>query len=75
VSKGTEAVWGVARPQGVEGSGMAGPHETLESPWIPLPVRAWVQVILLGVLSHPLPYAHDWTHVFAASFSIPSDAS
>jgi hypothetical protein len=34
------AVWGVARPQGVEGSGMAGPGETLRSPWIPLPVRA-----------------------------------
>jgi hypothetical protein len=32
---------GVARPQGVEGLGMAGPGETLGSPWIPLPVRAW----------------------------------
>jgi hypothetical protein len=29
-----------ARPQGLEGSGMAGPGETLGSPWIPLPVRA-----------------------------------
>jgi hypothetical protein len=37
---GRKAVWGVARPQGVEGLGMAGPHETLGSPWIPLPVRA-----------------------------------
>jgi hypothetical protein len=26
---------GVARPQGVEGLGMAGPGETLESPWPP----------------------------------------
>jgi hypothetical protein len=29
-----EAVWGVARPQGVEESRMAGPGETLGSPWI-----------------------------------------
>jgi hypothetical protein len=28
----------VARPQGVEGLGMAGLHETLGSLWIPLPV-------------------------------------
>jgi hypothetical protein len=34
------AVWGLARPQGVEGSGMAGWGKTLGSPWIPLPVRA-----------------------------------
>jgi hypothetical protein len=27
--------------KGVEGSGRAGPVETLERPWIPLPVRAW----------------------------------
>jgi hypothetical protein len=44
VSKGEEdgckAVWGVARPQGVYGLGMAGPYETLGRPWIPLPVRA-----------------------------------
>jgi hypothetical protein len=41
VSKGEEdgsratpqtAVWEMARPQGVEGLGMAGPGETLESP-------------------------------------------
>jgi hypothetical protein len=38
---GLKAIWEVARPQGVEGSGMAGPGETLGSPWIPLPVRAW----------------------------------
>jgi hypothetical protein len=37
VSKGEEDVWGVVCPQGVEGSGMAGPGETLGSPWIPLP--------------------------------------
>jgi hypothetical protein len=37
---GHKAVWGVARPQVVEGSGMAGRGETLGSPWIPLPVRA-----------------------------------
>jgi hypothetical protein len=26
---------------GVEGAGMAGPGETLVSPWIPLVIRAW----------------------------------
>jgi hypothetical protein len=31
---------GVDRPQGIEGSGMAGLGETLGSLWIPLPVRA-----------------------------------
>jgi hypothetical protein len=30
------AVSGVARPQGVEGSGTVGPGETLGSPWPPL---------------------------------------
>jgi hypothetical protein len=39
-----KAVWGVARPQGVERLGLAGPGETLGSPWIPLPVRAWGNV-------------------------------
>jgi hypothetical protein len=33
---GHKAVSGVARPQGAKGSGMAGPSETLGSPWIPL---------------------------------------
>jgi hypothetical protein len=37
---GRKGVWGVARPQGVEGLGMARPGETLGRPWIPLPVRA-----------------------------------
>jgi hypothetical protein len=37
---GHKAVWGVARLQGLEGSGLAGLGETLGSPWIPLPVRA-----------------------------------
>jgi hypothetical protein len=45
VSKGEEdgrrpPVLPVARPQGIEGWGMAGQGETLGSPWIPLPVRA-----------------------------------
>jgi hypothetical protein len=31
---GHKAVWGVARPQGIYGSGMAGPHETLGSPGV-----------------------------------------
>jgi hypothetical protein len=31
----------VAGLQGLEGSGMAGAGETLESPWIPLAIRAW----------------------------------
>jgi hypothetical protein len=35
-TNGRKAVWGVARPQGIEGLGMAGPHETLGSLWIPL---------------------------------------
>jgi hypothetical protein len=36
---GRKAASGVARPQGVEGSGMAGPGETLGSPWIHLAIR------------------------------------
>jgi hypothetical protein len=35
-----KTILGVARPQGVEGSGMAGPAETLGSLWIPLAIRA-----------------------------------
>jgi hypothetical protein len=38
---GRKAVSAVARLQSVEGSGMAGPEETLGSPWIPLAIRAW----------------------------------
>jgi hypothetical protein len=37
---GLKAVLGVARPQGVEGLGMAGPGETLGCPWIQLAIRA-----------------------------------
>jgi hypothetical protein len=37
---GRKAVSGMDHLQGVEGSGMAGPGETLESPWIPFAVRA-----------------------------------
>jgi hypothetical protein len=37
---GRKAVSGVAWPQGIEGSGMAGPGETLGSPWIPLAIQA-----------------------------------
>jgi hypothetical protein len=40
---GLKAVSGVARPQGVEGLRMAGPGETLGSPWIPLAIQAWSQ--------------------------------
>jgi hypothetical protein len=36
---GRKAVWGVAHPQGVEGSGIARPGETLGSPWILLALR------------------------------------
>jgi hypothetical protein len=42
------AVWGVARLQGVEGSGMVGLGKTLGSPWMPLAVRAW------GVVGHSI---------------------
>jgi hypothetical protein len=31
-----KAVSGVTRPQGVKGSGLAGPGETSRSPWTPL---------------------------------------
>jgi hypothetical protein len=47
VSKGVEdgrkVVSGVTPAQGVEGSGMPGPNETLESPWPPLAIRPWCQ--------------------------------
>jgi hypothetical protein len=36
-----EAVSGMARPQIVERSGMAGPHDTLGSPWPPLAICLW----------------------------------
>jgi hypothetical protein len=39
---GHKAVLGVACPQGVEGSGRAGPGETLGSPWTPIAIRARV---------------------------------
>jgi hypothetical protein len=35
-----KAVSAVARPQGIEGSGMAGPGKTLGSPWPPLAIRS-----------------------------------
>jgi hypothetical protein len=49
VSKGIEdgrrmpTLWvsGVDHPQGIEGSGMAGPRVTLESPWPPLAICQW----------------------------------
>jgi hypothetical protein len=44
---GRNAVLGVARPQGVEGLGMAGRGETLGSPWILLPVGAWTSHMTL----------------------------
>jgi hypothetical protein len=34
------------RPQGVEGSGMAGPGKTLGSPWIPLVISLWLLTTL-----------------------------
>jgi hypothetical protein len=42
-----KAVSGVARPQGIEGSSMAGPGETLGSPWPPLAIRPclWASVL------------------------------
>jgi hypothetical protein len=40
---GIKAVLGVARPQGIEGLGMAGLGETLGSPWILLHIRAWLE--------------------------------
>jgi hypothetical protein len=46
--EGCKAVLGVAHPHGVEGLGMAGPSETLESPWRPLPIRPWNKTWLYG---------------------------
>jgi hypothetical protein len=40
---GIKTTFGVACSQGVEGLGMAGPGETLESPWIPLTIRTWTK--------------------------------
>jgi hypothetical protein len=34
----------VARPQSVEGSGMAGPSNTLRSPWPPLSIHPWSEM-------------------------------
>jgi hypothetical protein len=42
-----EAVPGMACPQGIEGSGMAGPGETLGSPLLPLAIRLWQQIKIL----------------------------
>jgi hypothetical protein len=38
---GHKAVSGVVHPQGIKGSGMEGPGETLASLWIPLAMRTW----------------------------------
>jgi hypothetical protein len=39
---GHEAVLGVARPQGVEGLGMAGLSDALRSSWPPFAIRPWL---------------------------------
>jgi hypothetical protein len=44
---GHMAVSGVARLQGVEGLGEAGPGVTLGSPWIPLTIRLFPQPLVL----------------------------
>jgi hypothetical protein len=41
-----KAVSGMACPQGIKGSGMAGLGETLGSLWIPLAIRAWVKEVV-----------------------------
>ena len=56
VSKGVEngrrlASLRVARPQGVEGSGMARPGKTVGSPWIPLAIWAWMPTLCKAYLN------------------------
>jgi hypothetical protein len=63
---GRKAVWAVARPQGVEGSGMAGPVETLGSLWIP-PSRTGLIVIRRSLWGHndmPLGINLDQWNIF-----------
>jgi hypothetical protein len=45
----------MAHPQGVEGLGMAGPSDTLGSPWPPLAARLWSELVFQTgfILSDP----------------------
>jgi hypothetical protein len=56
-----KAVFGMARPQGVEGSSMSGLGETLRSPWIPLAIRA---------CQNPDKYAEGDTKIILAKAAI-----
>jgi hypothetical protein len=49
-----KAVSGVAHPQDVEGSGMAGLDDTLGSPWPPLVTCLWLACFPLVFLFHPI---------------------
>jgi hypothetical protein len=65
---GHKAVLRVARPHGVEGSGMAGPGETLGNPWIPLAIRVCDQLVsvaqlLFLLVSQLSTHTHVATHV------------
>jgi hypothetical protein len=69
VSKGVEdgrrphPLWAVSRvvhPQGVEGLGMAGPSDTLGSPWPLLAHTPYPMPIPLALT----PYAHEGRSVF-----------
>jgi hypothetical protein len=59
---GRKAVLGVARPQGIEGSGKVGPGETLGSSLLPLTIRPWLGVQVLRLKSN-LAY-QSWCFFF-----------
>jgi hypothetical protein len=63
---GRKADSGVARLQGVEGSGMAGPVETLGSSWMPLAIRACNLWSSCYPLVYPKPHGpeHLYGYIF-----------
>jgi hypothetical protein len=65
-SNSCKAVSGAVRPQGVEGLSMAGPCETLRSPWPPLAIRP-----CRGVLVHAQKRA--WMRVRGAGDDSPQE--
>jgi hypothetical protein len=50
---GHKAISGGTYPQGVGAAGMANPHETLRSLWIPLAMGIWEGVAMDSLAYHP----------------------
>jgi hypothetical protein len=62
---GSNAISGVACPQGIDGLGMANPGETLGSPWPPLAIRPSLSLVCLS--SIPLAPSISNSHIIFLS--------